>query len=151
MKSVSSSVQMNAPTGRVFEVMTDLAGAAERISGIKSLEVLTDGPFGVGTRFRETRVMFGKEATEVMEVTAVTPGEGYVVEAESCGSHYTSTIRVTAEGGGTRLSMEFHARPLSFVAKVMGAVMGPLMKRVCVKAIAQDLADIKAAVEGAAA
>ena len=52
------------PVEDVFAVFTDLHRAAERIRGIERLEVLTDGPVGKGTRFRETRIMFRREATE---------------------------------------------------------------------------------------
>ena len=49
---------IEAPPERVFEVVTDLRGAPERIRGITKMEVLTEGPIGGGTRYRETRIMF---------------------------------------------------------------------------------------------
>ena len=59
------SEHVTAPREVVFEVAADFHNAAElNIQGIDSLEVLTDGPIGVGTRFRETRVMMGKSSTE---------------------------------------------------------------------------------------
>ena len=131
----------------MWEVVTDLAGAPDRIAAIKSLEVLTEQPFGVGTRWRETRAMFGKEATEEMEVSAVTPGESYTTEAESCGCHYTCVVRVAPDGTGSRLSMSMAAKPLTLVARVMSVVMMPMMRGMVVKAFAKDLADIKAAAE----
>ena len=33
--------------------------------------MLSDGPIGVGTRLRETRIMFGRPATEVMTIAAL--------------------------------------------------------------------------------
>ena len=79
---------IDAPLDRVFEVFTDLPGTPGRISAITKLEVLTDGPIGVGTRWRETRVMFGREATETMEITAIDPPRSYSAAANSCGCHY---------------------------------------------------------------
>ena len=73
MKPIVVSVDIDVPIDRVFSIATDLQNAPERIGGITKLEVLTDGPFGLGTRWRETRVMFGREATEVMWVTAFDP------------------------------------------------------------------------------
>ena len=122
MASISSSVQINAPAERVYEMMTDLESAPQRISGIQTMEVLTDGPFGVGTRFRETRIMFGKEAVETMEVSAVEPGRSYTTEAESHGSHYTCVVAVEPAGEGCTLSMSMDAKPLSLVSKVMCAL-----------------------------
>ena len=60
---------IEAPREVVFDAALDLHSVAENIRGIEKLEVLTEGPIGLGTRFRETRIMFKKEATEVMEIT----------------------------------------------------------------------------------
>lgn len=148
MFSVETSVGIEAPPARVYEVVTDLENAAERISGIKSMEVLTDGPFGVGTRFRETRVVFGKEATEEMEVVAVTPGEGYELRAESHGHVYKSFVRVRPEGSGSVLSMGFEGHPQGMAARIVGTLMGAMMRSQTKKMMDQDLADIKRAAEG---
>lgn len=148
---IATSTRIDAPTSRVYDLMTDLSGAPERIQGIKSLEVLTEGEFGVGTRFRETRVMFGKEATEEMEIVEVKPGESYTTTAESCGCLYRSTVSVTPEGQGSLLTMTFQGTPQSFMAKVMAAVMGPVMRKSMIKMVDKDLADIKTAAESAPA
>jgi carbon monoxide dehydrogenase subunit G len=147
MAEFGSSIHVDAPPARVWDLVTDLAGAAGRIGAIKSVEVLTDQPFGVGTRWRETRVMFGKEATEEMTVTSLTPGESYTTEAESCGCHYTCVVRVAPEGDGSVLAMSMHARGVTLLGRVMGAVMTPLMKGMACKAFAKDLQDLKAAAE----
>lgn len=143
------STQIDAPPARVYEVITDLPSAPDRIKAIKTLEVLTEGEFGVGTRFRETRVMFGKEATEEMEIIDLVPGERYTTEAESCGCRYESVMSVVPDGAGSRLTMTFDATPLTFVGKVMSAVMWPLLKGTMRKAIRADLADLKEAAEAA--
>ncbi len=147
MGSLQTSTHIDAPPERVFATITDLHGAAERISGIKHLEVLTDGPVGRGTRWRETRTMFGKDATEEMEITEFTPGVGYTTEAESCGCLYRCALAATPEDGGSRLTMTFESKPMTFVGKIMGAVMMPLMRKSMIRLVEKDLADIKRAVE----
>ncbi len=147
MAVFESSIHIDAPTDRVYDIITDLHGAQERIEGIKALEVLTDGEFGVGTRFRETRVMFGKEATEEMEVTEVNPGKSYATGAESCGCKYHSVIGVEPDGEGSRLTMSMQATPMTLVGKVMSGVMSLMMKRVIRKCFEADLSDIKRAAE----
>jgi hypothetical protein len=89
-----------APRDRVWEALTDLPGMPGTLSGVARVEVLTEGPFQTGTRWIETRRMFGKEATEEMRVTACQAPARYVVEAESRGTHYVSefTARETAPG-----------------------------------------------------
>ena len=60
MPSVEVQKTIAAPPERVFEVATDLASLPETMSGIDSVEVLSDGPFGEGTRWREIRTLYGK-------------------------------------------------------------------------------------------
>jgi carbon monoxide dehydrogenase subunit G len=145
--------QINAPPAAVFAAASDFPNAAERIGGIKKMEMLTQGPVGVGTRFRETRVMFGKEATETMEVVDFQPGRSYTLSASSCGCEYRTVVSVqpAGSGGGSEVTFDFSGQPLTFVAKVMAALMGWMMKGACLKAVRQDLADLKAAVEKASA
>lgn len=131
----------------VFAAASDFATAPKRITGIAKVEMLTQGPVGIGTRFRETRQMFGKQATETMEVTAFEPGRSYVLGCESHGCRYRSEIRVEPDGKGSKLSMDFAATPLTRMAKVMSFLMKPMVKSVG-KHIAKDLDDLKASLEG---
>ncbi len=151
MAVFESSTHIDAPTARVYDIITDLHGAQERIEGIKSLEVLTDGEFGVGTRFRETRVMFGKEATEEMEITEVNLGKSYATGAESCGCRYRTVVSVEQDGEGSRLSMAMEATPMTLVGKIMSVVMSRMMKGTIRKCFEADLADIKRAAESGTA
>jgi carbon monoxide dehydrogenase subunit G len=138
---------VEAPPEKVFDRLSDFRRAPETISGIKKVEMLTAGPVGVGTRFKETRVMFSREATETMEVIAFERPTGYTLTCESCGCRYVCTFRVTSKGTGTNVEMRFAAEGLTWFAKVMGFLMRPMTK-MCLKAIAKDLDDVKAAIEG---
>lgn len=64
---------IRASPERVWEALTDLQGTERVLSGVERIEVLTEGGFAVGTRWRETRRMLGREATEEMYVTASEP------------------------------------------------------------------------------
>jgi hypothetical protein len=142
---------INAPPEAVFAAAIDFPSAPQRIRGIKKMEMLTQGPVGVGTRFRETRVMFGREATETMEVVDFQAGRSYTLRAASCGCEYRTAVSVRPTEGGSEITFDFSGRPLTFSGKVMGVLMGWMMKGACVKAIKHDLADLKAAVEKGAA
>ena len=86
---------VQAPIDQVFDVFSDITKTEERISGIIKLEVLSDTKSGKGLRWRETRKMFGKEATKEMEMTAFEQPDSYMVEAKSHGMHYISTYSFT--------------------------------------------------------
>lgn len=149
--ALSITGRIAAPVDRVFAVFTDLRNAAGRIRGITRLEVLTDGPIGRGTRFRETRIMFKKEATETMEIVDFQPNRSYTVACTSCGAEMRSNFRFTPVGNQTDVTMEMDARPISFMAKllspVMKLMMGPMMR----KCIQGDFDDLKRYIEGAPA
>ncbi|QDV07593.1 Polyketide cyclase / dehydrase and lipid transport [Planctomycetes bacterium Poly30] len=136
-----------APIQLVFELFTDLPHAAEHVESIQSLEVIGKGPIGKGTRFRETRVMFGKEATEEMEITAFDPPRSYRVEGISCGVQYTTVYRFEGGQRETKVSMETTSRPLTLVARVTGPILGLMMKGAMRKAMAQDHAELKRVAE----
>lgn len=148
MQDVEVRRRVAAPVERVWAVVTDLAGSPRVVRGIDAVEVLTPGEFGVGTRWRETRTMMGRSATEEMTVTAVQPQRSYTTEAVRPGVRYLSTVAVTPAGdGGSELAMTFGARPTSAVARVLGALTGPLGRRAVARALTADLADLAAAAE----
>ena len=146
---VEMSELVEASPARTFEVFSDFANSAGHISGIIKAEVLTDGPIGVGSRFRETRRMFGREASEEMEITIFDPPQDYSLRAFSHGTEYRTRFEFTLEHGATRVKVIFEGRPQSLMAKVMSVFMGGLAKRTVINMIRQDLLDGKAAAETA--
>ncbi len=147
MTAVSVSVDIAAPQQAVWECITDIERAHERIPAIRRIEILSPQRHGLGLRWRETRIMFGKEATEVMEITQWQPPHEYVTSAQSHGSDYRCTLRVEPTAEGSTLSFHFTATPLTLMAKVMGTLMGPLMRGAIATALQGDLNAIKAACE----
>ncbi len=137
---------VDRPAEDVFAALSNFPEAAEMIGGITKVEMLSEGPVGVGTRFRETRVMFGREATEEMEVTAFEAPHRYVLGCENHGCRYASEFLLTPEGGGTKVTMSFEATPLTLMAKIMSVLTRPMMKSMA-KHCMQDLKDVKTYVE----
>ena len=144
---ITDSISINAPIDRVFDVFTDLGKASERITGISKLEVLA-GPalMQVGTKWRETRTMFGKEATEEMWVTELESNASYAVEAESHGTKYHSKYFFRQDGEATEVNMEFVGEPFSTGARLMYA-LAFLVAGSTKKAFHRDLEDLKAVSE----
>ena len=121
---------------------SDFENAADRIDGITKVEIVTPGPVGSGTRFREWR---GRQMVE-MEVSAWSPPRSYSLRGYAMGTEFTSEIRCVPDGSGTRLEMEIHVRPLTFGAKLFSPLIS-LMSKMMVKSCAKDLGDIAAAAE----
>jgi len=138
-----------APADRVWALLTDIANSPQVMTAIESVELLTSPEeFGVGTRWRETRTMFGKRATEQMTVSALDPGSSYTVVAESSGAKYASTLVVVPEGDADcTLTMTFGGEPTSTASRIMAATVGRLFIGATRKALETDLADVARAAE----
>ncbi|MFF8608741.1 SRPBCC family protein [Streptomyces sp. NPDC015346] len=148
-KSVVVERRIRATPGPVWETMTDLKGMERILSGVDRVEVLTEGVFGVGTRWRETRKMFGKEATEEMTVTESEPPDRYVTVADSHGMHYVSEIALRPDGtGATTVRMTFSARPAAGRSTgLLTRLLSGLGARAVSRVLAKDLDDVAASVE----
>ncbi|MDQ1247109.1 MAG: hypothetical protein QG597_1479 [Actinomycetota bacterium] len=148
---VTITVTAHAPAATVWGIITDIENSPNVVRGITKVERLDGSPgFGVGYRWRETRSMFGKTATEDMTVTNVDPGRSYLTEADNHGAHYETTMSVTPiTQDSCELTMRFAATADGFLNKTLGAVMGKLMEGSVRKMVKQDLTDLVAAAERA--
>jgi hypothetical protein len=145
---LSLSTSIDATPAKVWSIISDIEHAADHIQGIDKVEVLEKPKSGLkGLKWRETRTMFGKEATEVMWITEAKVNSHYLTRAESHGAIYVSGLSIAKDGEGCTLTMSFEGTPVTFGAKVMWALTGWMAKGAMKKALNQDLADIKAAAE----
>jgi len=148
MSSLTVSTQVAASVEQTFEVFTDIGKASDRIPTITSIKVMSDGPFGEGTRWRETRMMFKKEATEEMWVTGFEPPNRYTVEANSHGMLYQTLFEFTPESGGTRVRWTFNGTPQTLVTKVTAPILGLMFNGMMKKCLKGDLEALRDACEG---
>jgi carbon monoxide dehydrogenase subunit G len=141
-------VRINASKEKVWGIIADIENSINTIAGIEKIEILEKPETGlVGLKWRETRTLFGKTATEVMWITEVEDQSFYKTRAESHGMVYLTTMAVEPAGVETRLSMAFEGIPQTFAGKLMSATMGRFMANATKKALQKDLEDIKNAVE----
>lgn len=147
MADVSASTVIKAPLGKVWDVFTDIPAAADRLSGLQKVEVLTGEPFGTGYRWRETRRLYGQSATEEMWVTAAADRRFYEVAANSHGSEYLSRYDFTEVADGVRVDVVFKVEPVSALAKALDLLTGWMSRGNIGKLLRQDLAELAAVCE----
>ncbi|MCF4121075.1 SRPBCC family protein [Antribacter sp. KLBMP9083] len=140
---------VRAPAERVWAVLTDIAHADQTLAGVTKVEQVTEGPYRVGTTWRETRRMFGREDTQQMEVTLAEEPTRTVVESDSSGVHYVTEFTLTPTGDATRLRMSFTAvqARTNPMQKALWALFGTLGAKATEKMMANDLHDIAARAE----
>ncbi|MFT5232771.1 MAG: carbon monoxide dehydrogenase subunit G [Candidatus Krumholzibacteriia bacterium] len=147
--NVTESIEIAAPIEQVWAVIADIENCAQHISGITAVKVLNKPVDGlVGLKWQETRLMFGKEATEVMWIVEATPNEHYLTNSASHGSLYSSRLSVQSQDDKTILTMTFKGEAQTFGAKIMSGAMGVFMKGTMQKCVRKDLEDIKRNIEG---
>jgi carbon monoxide dehydrogenase subunit G len=145
---VEAQVTIDGSKEAIWARITDIENASRTVSGIEKVEILERPMTGlVGLKWRETRKLFGKTATETMWITDAAENEYYKTRAESHGFIYICTFTLSEQGGGSLLTMTHESKPQGFVAKTMSVLLGFILKGAIRKAIQKDLNDIKAAIE----
>lgn len=146
----SVTQHIEVPPERVFRTMTDLEGAAAWMPDLIAVERLDDGPLAVGSEWRESRRMFGKEATEHFEVTGLDAPRSLRLRVDgtkgsSKRGEYLFHYELTPRGNGTEVRLDGEIRGLLGVAALFGRLfVGPFRK-----ACAKDLAAMKEHLEQA--
>lgn len=138
-----------APAEQVWDVITDVAHADDVLRSVKECELLTEGAYDVGTRWRERRTLFGHHGPEQLHVVESDPPLRTVVEAEVGDDVIRTAYRLTPAGPdhtSTRLAMtttvEMSHR--SAMSRAMWAMFGGFSFDQSRKVLEHDLADIEA-------
>tara|TARA_Y100000588_G_C13945702_1_gene792039 strand:+ start:321 stop:770 length:450 start_codon:yes stop_codon:yes gene_type:complete len=139
----SVSLPIDGTKEDIWSVITDIEHSDQNISGIDKIEVLEKPDELTGFKWRETRTMFGKEATEVMWITEAEENHYYKTRAESHGMVYISTMSIEEEGDHQVLTMGFEGEPQTFSGKFMNFIFGKMMRSSMEKTIMKDLEDIR--------
>jgi carbon monoxide dehydrogenase subunit G len=146
MPGFTHSMTINAPIANVFAVFSDIEKAPERIKDIKKVELLTLGPVGLGTKFKETRLVFKREASETFEFTVFEPNQRYELVAQSCGAEYRTGFTFTPEGTGTRVDISLKTRAMTLYAKLFSP-LAYLMMGMMKKCVLKDFEDLRKVLE----
>ncbi|MGO4246752.1 SRPBCC family protein [Paenarthrobacter sp. RAF54_2] len=140
---------INASPEKVWAVLSDIPGSAGTLSGINAIQMLSEGPYGEGTRWKETRTMMGRQETVEMWVSEVDPPRSTTVKALQGGADYTTRFNLAGRDAGTDLTLTFGAEVLkpTLVSKVAMALFGKIGMSITRKALSKDLAEIAAKAE----
>ena len=138
-----------AEPAAVWKVITDLDRAPKVFTGIVAVERVEGDGFDVGTRWRETRRIAGKEGTEEMWVSAVDEGKSYTVSAKDDGVEYTTLFEVKPSSVGTTVAVTFGAEATGagLGQRMLMSIFGGIGAKITRNALKQDLDDLAAAIE----
>ncbi|HVH28589.1 MAG TPA: SRPBCC family protein [Vicinamibacterales bacterium] len=147
MTTLTVSSEIGAPVDQVFRQFTDIERVAQEVSGIRSIEVMTPGPFGLGTRWREVReVPLGRLDDAEMEVTSFDRNRGYTITHHKGPARIVTTFSFEPIATGTRVAIEYTmdgpGLPPALLSPLGWAISGKVRE-----VLTQDLSDLKAAME----
>jgi carbon monoxide dehydrogenase subunit G len=147
--TTSLTQHIHARPDKVWTVIADIPGSAATLSCINAVQMLTDGPYGEGTRWKETRTMLGRAETVEMWVAKADPPRSTTVKAHQGGADYTTRFSLAERDGGTDLTLTFGADVVkpTVLSKVAMALFGRIGMSITRKALAKDLAEIAAKAE----
>ncbi|MEM9907437.1 MAG: SRPBCC family protein [Cyanobacteria bacterium P01_D01_bin.44] len=130
---------IDAPVEQVFTTVADISQYSQAVPHITKIEYLSDQKTGVGTRFRETRLMKGKEAVTELEVTEYIENDRVRLVSDSHGTVWDTVFTVRPDSGQTTLTMVMDAKAYQLLPKLIN----PFIKGMIKKAIMQDMNAVK--------
>ena len=126
----------------VFEFITASENAPKISQSVKSMVKLTDGPLRVGTRFRETRLMGGKEQQAELEIVEFEPTQRYSMQNLTEGIETVYRYNFQPERDGTRIDLVCEVK-----AKGIKKLMLPLVASILKKEDGDHLQRVKKILE----
>jgi uncharacterized protein YndB with AHSA1/START domain len=146
MAAITASIEIECPPEKVFDYLGELDKHNEWQTAIKRIEVETPGPVRVGSRAREVRDGPGGEQTITYEMTEVDRPNAAAFRGVDGPIRPFGRVVLTPLDGGTRTKYDFE---FDFETHgVTGKMFGKMARRQAKKEIPQDLARLKAKLEG---
>lgn len=130
---------IDAPADFVFRTVAEIENYSKAIPHIVDVEFLSDVKSGVGSRFRETRLMMGREASTVLEVTEYVENERVRLVSDEGGTVWDSIFTVRPVDGRTELTLVMDAAPYTFKSRILV----PIMKLVIRMGLVKDMDAVK--------
>ena len=135
--------EIAAAADDVWAVLTDVARFGDILTGVRNSELLTDGPYDVGTRWRETRHFFDHNGVEELEVIEVKPGIHTTHRTILDKDVIDTAYNLTSFHDKTRLSITAtaHMEARGRAAYAVWRMFGGLDKAATHKMLEHDIAD----------
>ncbi|MFJ8690560.1 SRPBCC family protein [Micromonospora wenchangensis] len=151
MSTVAVTAVIEASAVDVWELLTDLPVRVDWLCTVSAAELLTQGPFGPGTSWRETRTRpDGGDQAEEFLVLAAEPPHRLVLASPGTGVDYRITWTLRAvhrrRRDCTAVTVEHRALPTAPSGRVMALLFGGLAARTVEGAIRRDLTALAATV-----
>ena len=142
MTGFNMSEWVARPPKEVFDFIVASENAPKIVNSVTSMVKLTEGPVRVGTRYRETRLMNGKEQQAELEIVEFEPTQKYAMQNVTSGIETTYRYNLQPERDGTRIDLVCEVK-----AKGIKKLMLPLVASILKKEDGDHLQRVKKVLE----
>ncbi len=119
---------VDQPVDRVFALVSDIGRRPDWSSAPVERTKLTEGPIGVGARYRAVDKVPGRRLEFTQEITEYEPNR-LLVEAWDGPLAGVGTTRFEADGDSTRLNMRFELNPAGLLKYLAPLMTGSMIRR----------------------
>lgn len=121
-----------------YKGLLDLDSAKHWMQGLVGIERLDVGPIRLGSQWKETRKMFGKEATEHFEVVELTEPDKIVLRCDGTKGttgkgEFMFTYILSSSDNHTEVTLNGEINGLTGLSKFFGKLMAGTFKKACEK------------------
>ena len=140
MTKVTVECDIAASQGRVFGVVSDIDSLPDRDPDVVRIEYLGEQLAGVGTRFRDVRMVRGKELHTDLEVTELEEPSRIRMVSDTHGTVWDTRYEVRPEAGASVLTITMEATAHASLPRLLN----PLMKGMFRNGIKKHAKSLKA-------
>lgn len=142
MTGFNMSEWIARPPKEVFDFISASENAPKIVNSVTSMVKLTEDPVRVGTRYRETRLMHGREQQAELEIVEFEPTRKYAMRNVTEGIETVYQYNLQPERDGTRIDLVCELK-----AKGIKKLMLPLVASILKKEDGDHLQRVKKILE----
>lgn len=139
----SDIITINRPISEVFAFISDISNGPKMNENIVNVDKLTEGPIRVGSLFKETRVIRGRNAAATIEVVQYNPTKEFSARSDSNGLIVTYHYQMSEVTDGTEVSFQCEVKTSGIVM----LLFKPLLIKILKQEDGDHLKDIKRVIE----
>ena len=118
-------IQIDVAPQQVYDYVSDLSRHPEWSEGLV-IETVSEGPAAVGSEYKSTGSMMGKEFKNDIRITEMSPPGRLVFVANDGKGDITQEFTFNASGGGTQLTRKVNGQVPMIMSIMIKLMLGPM-------------------------
>ncbi|MFD2444231.1 hypothetical protein ACFSO7_09640 [Bacillus sp. CGMCC 1.16607] len=139
----TDKIMINVPKLEVFEFISDLRNGSKMNEDILSVEKLTEGPIEIGTKFKETKIIRGRNTEATIEVIEYTSLKAFSATSEANGLKVTYHYHLSEIPNGTLVNFQCEIK----TSGIIMFITKPFITKIIIQEESDRLINIKRALE----